>query len=405
MDVRYNSISITSRRKPGQNASQAIGLAVETNTDSQYIIGTAVQNKLCWKGHWLKNKGYDVNCPDGHEDCTATMAAPVPLSEYEIGKSIAEHFQLDGIHVKYATTDSDGRGAKGLSEVFTQTNPSWTVQRLADPTHVAQGQFRKCNAAQFSNMIFGNIRSKSIRKEAQLTLSRDVKSRCSMVYKKLMEEEQGDISTIKRKLPKVLEATLKCYSGDCSMCRRYAQVCDGGLTNNWWRRSMHLATSRLTELHMTPSDKHLMLEILKMRLSEEAFMDMRFNTNTQKNEAVNRSLSVALPKNVNYSRNMPARVASTVHRVNNTLGESTINKCENVGVKLSPLVKKSLRQMGKEEEYHKTYQKRPEIKNRVVRQLGKAINEHKRYKETGEIQPDYEKGQLDRPYGDHTYTK
>lgn len=81
---------------------------------------------------------------------------------------------------------------------------------------------------------------------------------------------------------------------------------------------------------MTDKDKDLMLEIVKMWLSEEAFMDMRLNTDTQKNEAVNRSLSVSLPKNVNFSRNLPGRVASTIHSVNNTTGKSTIIKCTNV---------------------------------------------------------------------------
>ena len=45
---RYNSTTIASRMKPGQNASQAIGIACETMTEKQYIIATAIQNKLCW---------------------------------------------------------------------------------------------------------------------------------------------------------------------------------------------------------------------------------------------------------------------------------------------------------------------------------------------------------------------
>lgn len=55
---------------------------------------------------------------------------------------------------------------------------------------------------------------------------------------------------------------------------------------------------------MDNKDKLIMQELLKMKLSEEVLMKMIFNHNTQKGEAVNRSLSVSLPKNVNFSRNL-----------------------------------------------------------------------------------------------------
>jgi hypothetical protein len=71
MDGRYNSVTIASRRKPGQNASQLVGTACETMTDSQYIVAAAIQNKLCWTGAWLRGRGFKVECPGGHADCTA----------------------------------------------------------------------------------------------------------------------------------------------------------------------------------------------------------------------------------------------------------------------------------------------------------------------------------------------
>ncbi|CAC5370246.1 unnamed protein product [Mytilus coruscus] len=54
----------------GQNASQAIGIACENETDNHDIIGFHLVNKLCWVGAWLRGKGYDVECPN-HEYCTA----------------------------------------------------------------------------------------------------------------------------------------------------------------------------------------------------------------------------------------------------------------------------------------------------------------------------------------------
>jgi len=59
-----------------------------------------------------------------------------------------------------------------------------------------------------------------------------------------------------------------------------------------------------------------------MKLSVEALTNIRLNTDTQKCEAANRSLSVSLPKNVNFSRNMSGRASSTIHRLNNLKGRS-----------------------------------------------------------------------------------
>ena len=47
MEGRYNSVTIASHKKPGQNASQAIGVACETITDKKFVIQASFKNKLC----------------------------------------------------------------------------------------------------------------------------------------------------------------------------------------------------------------------------------------------------------------------------------------------------------------------------------------------------------------------
>ena len=47
MDGRYNSVTIASRKKPGQNASQAVGVACESMTDKKFVIQACFKNKLC----------------------------------------------------------------------------------------------------------------------------------------------------------------------------------------------------------------------------------------------------------------------------------------------------------------------------------------------------------------------
>ena len=72
LDVLYNSSCIASSYKMGQNASQAIGIAIENQTDQKRIVSFHLDNKLCWVGSWLRNRGFTVQCP-GHPDCTATL--------------------------------------------------------------------------------------------------------------------------------------------------------------------------------------------------------------------------------------------------------------------------------------------------------------------------------------------
>ncbi|KAK6186618.1 hypothetical protein SNE40_005908 [Patella caerulea] len=76
VDGRYNSITIGHSKMLGQAALQAIGIACETNTKHKYILSAVMQHKLCW----LRGKGVTVNCPGGHEGCTASLPVYAPLS-------------------------------------------------------------------------------------------------------------------------------------------------------------------------------------------------------------------------------------------------------------------------------------------------------------------------------------
>jgi len=144
VDGRYNSTTIASRKKPGQNASQAIGIACETMTEKQSIVAAAVQNKLCWSGAWLRSKGFVVECPGGHPECTANTYRHAPLSEFELGKDIGRQLSAEGARVKYVTTDGDSRSAAGVAEAMHLFDPMLKVERQADPVHLGQAQFRQC---------------------------------------------------------------------------------------------------------------------------------------------------------------------------------------------------------------------------------------------------------------------
>ena len=138
--------------------------------------------------------------------------------------------------------------------------------------------------------------------------------------------------TFKQLLLPVLEATMNCYAGDYSKCSRNSYACAGGVSNNWWNRSAFLGANRITCLCLEESDKQLIVEIVKMKLSASAIEELKLGTSTQKCEAVNRSLSVSLPKNNDFSRNVHGRLHSTIHRLNNGIAVSAEEKLEQVGV-------------------------------------------------------------------------
>ena len=395
IDTRYNSMHIVSTKKPGQNASQAISLACEQVTDHKFIVASVFHNKLCWTGSWLKGKGLNVTCPDGHAGtCTANVKPTNPLSEYLMGKEIGLQIDRQNVLVKYAVTDGDGRGAEGINDALKVLHPLWKVERQADPIHLGRSQFRQSNSANFSlNMFYGSTREK--KKQGQKVLSQDLKARCSLVFNEMWKENCGNLEKIKKCLPRVLDATVRCYTGDCSKCPTSSYVCGGGHTNCWWLRSMYLGANKLTNLNMDDNDKLIMQELLKMKLSEEALMKMKFNFNTQKCEAVNRALSVSLPKNVNFSRNFEGRASAIIHTLNNGIANSWKQKAECIGFKISQGSFKHLEQMQRECERNKVYQNTPERKKKNLQQTGQKIKDHVEEKEQSKFKDRYQKGQLD----------
>ncbi|CAC5389780.1 unnamed protein product [Mytilus coruscus] len=208
VDGRYNSQTITSRKKPGLNATQAFTLAIETMTERKYIVASFAQNQMCWKGAWLRGKGFDVNCPNGHEDCTANLYRAAPVSEYQMGKEIGSQLALQDILVKNATTDGDGRAAKGIDDATRALHPMWKVERLADYVHLGQSQFRASLRAQFSEGMFYG-RTKEIKKEMKKAFSQDVKCRSSMIVGQLMEQYKRNTDDVCKDLPKALQATIR----------------------------------------------------------------------------------------------------------------------------------------------------------------------------------------------------
>ncbi len=397
IDVRYNSTTITSRHKMGQNASQAIGVAVEHQTDQKQIVACHLVNKLCTVGSWLRNRGFNVQCPE-HPDCTANLLETDPISEKDIGEAIGEDLIRDEILVRYVATDGDARSADGVAIGIAKHVKDWEVSRQADTTHLGQSQFRHTVRASFSPGMFPGLNAER-RKEQQKMLGLDIKNRCHCILAELYRKYAGNIYTIAKKMPKVIDTTLACYGGDCNQCRHHGIVCNGGKRKNWWTRSWYLSKCGLHHLNMEPDDHQILRALLLLRLGVASLRLTKQNMNTNKNEAINRGLSVNLPKNVNYSRNAAGRMHSTIHRLNHGAGNSLIQKLEYVQCPISKggQVARAVKQMQVLSKYHtmklrQNIDKRQKLANKLRR-----IRAYITAKYRKRIKPDhmYKKGQLD----------
>ncbi|XP_074648731.1 uncharacterized protein LOC141904118 [Tubulanus polymorphus] len=390
VDCRYNSISIAGRRKMGQNASQAIGICREDQSDKHAIIGAYLQTKLCPTGQRLRNKGQEVTCPGGHPNCTSNRAPQEPLSERAIGQQIGSDLSESGLHLKYATSDGDSQCVDGLRQ-----GTGDPVERLADTVHLGQSQFRAGMKANFSDDMFPPGADKQ---QAKKMFALDVKSRCHGIYNELHRQNAGNIDIIRKKLPRIIDVMIQCYSGDCRNCRKNVVLCGGGRKTCWWYRSHYLSTYGLSRyrLRITDSDKLILRKVIEIKFGTDNVLTTRLNTNTNRRESANRSISVSLPKNVNYARNSAGRLASTIHRLNNAGANSAAKKLVFVGASVHPSsgAGKTLKQIERESLYHRTRQNQNTHDRMAIRSKLRSWRNHFHYKRN-RSEDEYRKGMLD----------
>ena len=84
-----------------------------------------------------------------------------------------------------------------------------------------------------------------------------------MIPKHMSEKFKADTDQMKREMPSVINAVLRCYCGDCSDCaEKSAGTCAGGDGDNWFIRSRSLRENGITALHPSETDIQTMREIV-----------------------------------------------------------------------------------------------------------------------------------------------
>lgn len=170
---------------------------------------------------------------------------------------------------------------------------------------------------------------------------------------------------------------------------------------------MYLQTGRIHHLNMTDADRVTLRKLIEMRLGIQALAITKLCLNTNRNEALNRSLSSTLPKNVNFSRNVTGRACAAIDRLNYGAGTSILRKLElnNAPISKGGSVARATRQIQREALYHRTYMYRRSVVRRLLynkRKRFDAIRAARRRREaTAQTRADarkrgYRKGQLDQ---------
>ena len=159
----------------------------------------------------------------------------------------------------------------------------------------------------------------------------------------------------------MIQVIAECVTGNHERCKNNSTVC-GGSRRPWIYRYLN----KNTKLSCTSQDMQILHGCIRYRLNEKNILSTRFQTNTNKTEAVNRAYNLRNPKHLTYSRNFPSRIHSTVHQVNNGPGLSMMLQCASVGNPVAPGSRLShnlyLRQ--RRHFYMKRYKQNPEYTRR-----------------------------------------
>ena len=213
----------------------------------------------------------------------------------------------DKVNVRFVTTDDDARSAEGVALAMQKLFPGHRVEHKADLTHLGQSLICQTMTSTFSQCVFPG--KTEARKEQQQALALNLADRSYAIFSTIWQGCAHNMEQTAQHMPGVISAAIDCYACDCSHCCKCGIVCSGGVRESWWHKSFHLITGCCIHAYSAclQSDGALMRELLCIRLGEAALIVLDKDTNICKNEAVNRSLTASLPKNVNFSRTMQYR--------------------------------------------------------------------------------------------------
>ena len=364
-DARYCSPQSSSSNAPFERATQSTFNLTEETTGK--VIGLDNQNKLCTQATRLRHQGQKVICPDHEGVCTATLAMTDSIgNEGRSFRKIADVLKKDGIDISHYTSDGDASMKKALHETF--ASAVW----LKDSHHFQQAHLLELKKMKLSETMFSPEPTKSRRDEAKKRFCEDLSIRCSSELTAAVNEVTAitmDDSEIKKQLNSMLHDTptaiIKCYQNDCRLCPEHSIICSGADDGKRWQASL-MTEATCRNLKMTPEDEDILRTGILVRLGPGGVENTYLNTNSQLNEAVNRTVSKCLPKSITSPRNLEGRANAAVTTVNEGPGGCAVLCLQKIGHEVSETITKKLKHHDKRIQLRSDYRKRPDVKKRRV---------------------------------------
>ena len=356
-DGRYNNrLESGVERTPRQPATQSVYLLTENETPNKDIICVNIDNMLCDTAKILRSKGQTVTCPNHPGRCTANIKETDLIGdEGRSAERCALKMAKDEIPliVAHFTSDGDSAASEGFGR-GQRTHSKQRVENLRDTVHMGRSQRKVVKNVSFSTRMFPG-KNKREKQKIQARFSLEVKNRCSAEVRSAHKQFSGDMQKIIRKLSFTTDSVVDCLTNKCGrLCQKHSFVCSGRKKRAWKAKFLPPGST----LKPNNEDLRKLRECIQLRLGTNSLNKTRLNTNTQKNESANRTLTKTNPKFSTWTATLPGRIHGAVHMRNCGTDKSIQKRCVAVGAELSdPVVNQQLKRIEDRNTYHKERKK------------------------------------------------
>ena len=157
----------------------------------------------------------------------------------------------------------------------------------------------------------------------------DLAWRCQAEFTQAFNKFPNDTLKFKAALSYTCDAIVNCYHGHYNLCHIYSVLCMKKCNTTWLQRSPFLKKDFTIE--SCDESLKLVRKCVEYRLGPAVLEKTKMNTNTQKVEAINRSMRRSLQNHLTFWRKIPGRAHSAAHNINNGPDESIYKLCKVVG--------------------------------------------------------------------------
>lgn len=359
-DARYNNrLDSGAGKTPAQPATQSVYTITSNETPGKEILAVNIDNMLCPTGQLLKAK-----CPDHPGTCTANLSrADIIGNEGRSAQRIALKIAQDPVPLVVGQFTSDGDSAASLGyERGQKIHSNIAVENLRDTRHMSESHRKVIKNIEFSKTMFPG-KNKVEREKLQHRFAMEATQRCTAEVTHAHQHFGGNLNKIIRKLSFTTDSIVMCVTGDCGkVCTKHSFVCSGRKRGAWKGKFLPDGTV----LNPSEADLKKLRECVELRLGPSGLRKTRLNTNTQKNESVNRTFTKTNPKSSNWTRTLSGRIHSAVLMRNMGTSKSIRRLTATVGASIdnSSLVLRQLQKIQDRNDYQKERKESSSYKER-----------------------------------------